>query len=80
LRGASYGFDNEVWSGDKDIREGLRNFLDGIADGVVSPWKHVPFLWLLSHEDPKVEGYDYKAINEERIAMLPEHVRKDIGQ
>ena len=41
----------------------------------VSPWVERPFLWLLNYMDTKTEGYDYKAINEARIAKLPEHVR-----
>ena len=38
-------------------------------------WKERPWLWLLNYMDSKEEGYDYNAINEQRIAALPTGVR-----
>jgi hypothetical protein len=63
-----------------DCREAIRYYLGQMrAHGTfLNPWEHRPFLWLLHYMDTKTEGYDYKAITEERIAMLPEHVRKAI--
>jgi len=45
----------------------------------ICPWPKLPFMWLLHHGDIKVEGYDHKSITDERIAMLPEHVRRGLG-
>jgi len=70
-----------VWSVEKDAREGLRYFLAQIEAGgeILTKWPKRPFIWLLSYKDSKVEGYDYNAINEARIAKLPEHVRSAIN-
>lgn len=69
-----------VWVGDHDAREGIRHNLNALrAEGeFLSTWVERPFLWLLTYMDTKVEGYDYDAINEERVARLPEHVRQAI--
>lgn len=63
-----------------DSREGLRNQLSLMESKgtFLSEWPEVPFLWLLTYMDSTVEGYDYKAITEERLARLPEHVKKAI--
>ena len=63
-----------------DCREAIRYYLGKMREnGKFLPvWEHRPFLWLLHYMDTKAEGYDYKAITAERIAMLPEHVRKAI--
>jgi hypothetical protein len=45
----------------------------------VNPWPALPFMWLLHHGDTKIEGYDYKAITDERIALLPENVLEGMG-
>jgi hypothetical protein len=70
-----------AWSGDTDIREGLRHKLDTMAEAgeLLEDWIKQPFLWLLHYMDTKVEGYDHKAITAERIAMLPEDVRTAIS-
>jgi hypothetical protein len=70
-----------VWAGDHDCREALRHNIRGLREHgtFVNPWTHRPFMWLLHHADTKVPDFDYKAINAERIAMLPEHVRKAIA-
>lgn len=69
-----------VWVGDHDCREAVKTNILGLIDnGVFLPkWKKRPFLWLLHYMDTKTEGYDYEAITNERIAMLPEDVRKAI--
>jgi hypothetical protein len=69
-----------IWSGDHDCREAIRYHVERLREegDFVNPWKERPFIWLLHHGDTKVEGYDYKAINSERIAMLPENVRTAI--
>ena len=63
-----------------DCREAIRYYLGKMREnGSFLPvWEKRPFLWLLHYMDTKTEGYDHKAITEERIAMLPEHVRKAI--
>ena len=70
----------EVWEGSRDAREGLRHALDSMAEaGQLLPvWVKRPFLWLLHYNDTKPKDYDHKAITEERIARLPEDVRKAI--
>jgi len=69
-----------VWLGDYDVREGLRNCLQSMEEKgtILETWVQRPFLWLLDYNEPKVEGYDYKAITESRIARLPEHIIKAI--
>jgi hypothetical protein len=70
----------EVWAGSRDAREGLRYALDAMtkAGQLLPVWVKRPWLWLLHYNYTKVEGYDYKAITEERISRLPEDVRKAI--
>lgn len=74
-------FVDGVYPGYHDGREALKfNFEQLKANGeFVSPWVASPFLWLLNYMDTKVEGYDYKEINNARFADLPEHVRTAIG-
>jgi hypothetical protein len=73
--------DNHAWYGDTDIREGLRHKLDTMSEAgeFLHPWMRQPFFWLLHYKDTKVEEYDYKAINAERIALLPKDVQKAIS-
>lgn len=70
----------KLWVGDHDGREALRLHIGDLrARGTfVTPWVEQPFLWLLHYMDTKDEGYDYKAINAERIAMLPKKVQRAI--
>lgn len=72
--------DDPIWAGDYDSREGLRYTLEKMqAEGeLLSKWVKQPFLWILSYADTKEEGYDYEAINKERIARLPDDVRAAI--
>jgi len=69
-----------VLVGDFDAREALRFHIRQLraAGQLLNPWIEQPFLWLLHYMDTKDQSYDYKTINAERIAMLPEHVRKAI--
>lgn len=69
-----------VYDVQKDVRQGLRHFIDTLQKSgtILEQWKVRPFLWLLSYADTKIEGYDYEAINEARIAKFPEHVRNAI--
>ncbi len=78
---SSGGYRGDVWQGDHDCREALIYNLDRLAANgeFVCPWVERPFLWLLNYAEPKVEGYDYHAINRERIAALPPWVREFIG-
>lgn len=63
-----------------DGREGLRYTLAQMRTQgrFLSQWRRRPFLWLLSYMDSKQEGYDYRSITEQRIASLPEEVRRAI--
>ncbi len=71
---------NVVWSGNFDVREGLRYTLKMMEDNgkFLKQWIHRPFLWLLNYKDNNKGENSYKAINKSRIALLPEHVRKAI--
>lgn len=79
----NYEVDNErrivsgVWAGHHDAREGLRHVIANIrkAGKLLPKWQENPFLWLLHYMDTKTEGYDYDAINAERLAMVPAWVR-----
>lgn len=69
--------DQTVWIGDHDAREAIRFKLFNLRKHgtFLSQWIENPFLWLLHHRDTKQAGYDYKKINSERLAMLPDQVR-----
>lgn len=72
----------EVWQGSYDCREGLRFALEMMQrEGeFLGEWIKAPFLWLLNYKDTKEDGYDYKAINAERIALLPKEVQNAINK
>lgn len=63
-----------------DIREGFRHRLSAFENEgqFLSKWDETPFLWLLHHMDTKIDGYDYEAINQQRIALLPTEVQQSI--
>jgi len=71
---------DDLFAVSKDIREGLRFFIEGLKSGgeFLPIWPKTPFLWLLSYEDSKVEGYDFKKITLDRIHRLPKHVQDAI--
>lgn len=76
--GGVYGTEERpVWVGNHDGREALRYKVNCLRTGatLLAPWEHSPFLWLLHYGDTAVEGYDYRAINRERIALLPAWVQ-----
>jgi hypothetical protein len=68
------------WAGDHDAREAIRHNLTKLREHgtFIKPWKQVPFLWLLHHGDTAnkkpSDFIDYKKINAERYAMLPQEV------
>tara|TARA_R110000824_G_scaffold12226_7_gene53632 strand:- start:51350 stop:52162 length:813 start_codon:yes stop_codon:yes gene_type:complete len=74
------GEEIEYISGDHDAREALIYNMDQLREHgtFLSPWKEQGFLWLLHHGDTKDEVFDYQAITEERIKMLPQHVQDAI--
>lgn len=78
--GGFYG-DDRVFVGDYDIREAFAYRLNRMKETgtFAKQWPQSDFLWLLHWMDTKAEGYDYKAITAERLAMLPEHVQKAIA-
>ena len=69
-----------VWVGHHDCREAIKNNINlMIENGVfLKEWKKQPFLWLLHHGDTKVEGYNYEEINQKRLNLLPDYVKKCI--
>ena len=78
--GRGNGTNPDVLAGDVDVREGLRWNMEALKKSgtLLSKWSSDPFLWLLHYMDTKDKDYDYKAINAERIALLPQHVREAI--
>jgi len=73
-------YTDEIWIGDHDCREALVFHIYQLEKSgeFLSKWIERPFLWLLHYMDTKSD-YDYKKINEERINMLPDYVRKAIS-
>jgi hypothetical protein len=67
--------------GNHDCREDLCKNLRNLRKygDFVSPWIERPFLWLLHYMDVKKPGYNYNALNAERIKLLPEDVQKLLG-
>jgi len=80
LKCSSYPIDKLNFSGDFDGREALRFHIRELRNHgtLLNPWLEQPFIWLLHWADTK-DGYDYEAINKERLAMLPEEVQKMVG-
>jgi len=83
----SGGFNGEegkyFFAGNIDVREGIKHHLETIRTHgkFLNPWKKQDFLWFLHYGDTngkEYDGYDYKAINQERIAMLPKEIQEAI--
>lgn len=76
----SGGLCDGAFIGDFDCREGLRYTLAEMRNqGRFLPrWRRRPFLWLLNYAESRTNQQDYRAINEQRIALLPEDVRRAI--
>jgi hypothetical protein len=74
------GFRGEVWVGYHECRESIKFKITRLEEHgtFLTKWVEQPFLWLLHYMDTKDKNYDYKAINAERIAMLPDYVREAI--
>lgn len=72
--------DQYIWSGDHDARNLIRFKIQKLEENgtFLERWVQPPFLWFLNYMDTKGE-YDFKAINRERIALLPEWVQQIIG-
>jgi len=87
IDGCSGGFSGEegkyFFVGSIDAREALKYKLQKIrAQGkFLNPWKKCGFLWLIHYGDTngkKYGEYDYDAINQERIVMLPKEIQAAI--
>lgn len=83
IRNKQYCIDNNlraIWVGYHDCREAIKNNINlMLKNGVfLKEWKKQPFLWLLHHGDTKVEGYSYEEINQKRLNLLPDYVKKCI--
>jgi hypothetical protein len=79
--GSGHCDENGIVIGHQDAREGLKTHLSLMEKlGTFLPnWGERPFMWLLHHGDTKVLNFDSDKINEERIALLPEAVKKAIS-
>jgi hypothetical protein len=66
--------------GSMDARVGIVHIMDSLykAGVLIKPWIERPFLWLLHYGETRDPNCDYKAINETRLAQLPEFVRINI--
>jgi hypothetical protein len=78
--------DSGIWYGDHDCREALRFNIRRLKNfgKFVTPWVKRPFMWLCHHMDHHDENgqnkvFDYEAINQERISMLPKDVQEKIS-
>lgn len=78
-----YDSPNRYWAGDHDCREAIRYKINRLRENGTFlrewPKDNGIFLWFLHYMDTKTDDYDYNAINKERIAMLPEWVRKQFS-
>jgi hypothetical protein len=72
--------DESAMIGDFDCREALRFHIRQLrsAGTLLAQWVEKPWLWLLHYMDTEDPNYNHKAITAERVALLPEHVRKAI--
>lgn len=73
--------DRWVKFGDIDCRRGLIFHLTTMLQygEFLEKWVRKPFLWILHHMDTKEEGYDYEAINKERISLFPKEIIEAIS-
>jgi len=71
--------DQKVYLCSIDAREAIRHNLSQLEKEVrfLPQWIEQPFIWLLHYKDTK-QSYDYEAINQTRIKMLPESIQKAI--
>lgn len=69
--------DEYIHVGNRDVRDGLRYVCRELRSKgtILNDWVTCGWLWLLHYMDTKAEDYNYKQINAERYAKLPEHVR-----
>lgn len=69
-----------VWSGYHDCREALKHTINSLAEegDFLPKWKEQPFLWLLHHGEVNGDGFNYKEINEKKIALLPLDIQEII--
>ena len=74
--------DEMVWVGYHDCREDIDVNIRNLSENgeFVVPWKDRPFLWLLHFRDEEKYGdnEEYKEVNKQRIAMLPEGIQTAI--
>ena len=72
--------DLKTYIGSHDAREALRFHINQLREHgtFLSQWIERPFIWLLHFMDTRGDKYDYPAINEARISVLPDHVKKAI--
>lgn len=75
-------FEDLIWAGYHDIREGFRYKLRRLRDNgaFVTPWPKRSWLWLLHYNDTKVKDYDYQKINARKILDLPKHVQQALNR
>ena len=69
--------------GSIDAREAFKHQVKQLDNNgtLLVPWPKYDgrFMWLLHYMDTKEEGYDYKTISAERIAMMPQWARDVIN-
>lgn len=82
--GMSIGDDKYVWCGHHNARHALRHTVEKLKTQAtvlpIWPEHNKAWLWLLTYADTREDGYDSKAINAERLEMLPSWIRQMINQ
>ena len=69
-----------VWGGYHICREAVKHNINKMDEnGVfVKKWMKMPFLWIINYMDTKNDNYDYKSLNNQRIAKFPQYVKDAI--
>ena len=71
-----------VMIGNHDCREAIIHNLMRLEQygNFIEPWEGDPHIWLRHHDDTLIDVYTGRnTISQERIAKLPEFVRKSLG-
>lgn len=78
---SSGSWNNGIWIGSHDCREAIRFNIERLQQNgkFICPWIEHPFLWLCHYMDNRTQE-NYKKINAVRIALLPEYIKRNIGE
>lgn len=70
----------DVWHVSKDVRDGLRFYLNGFETNgrIQKQWLKKPLLWLVDYMQKNEKGFDYKAITRNVLDGLPLEIQQAI--